>query len=270
MKRSERLAVLSKVLSQNPNKVISLKYFAERFNAAKSSISEDLNIIKAAFDFAQEGEITTIPGAAGGVRYSVKRPSLQINKFLANLCNIIKDEKRIIPGGYIYMTDIIFSPKYSEIVGEIFAQLFVEKQPTCVLTVETKGIPLAIMTARALNVPLIVARRNSRVTEGPSVNISYVSGTDQKIQTMSLPKRALWENARVLIVDDFMRGGGTARGMSDLVAEFKAKVVGVAVLVSTAKPEKKLVKDYTSLLTLESVDLDKKTIDIYPQDRAFS
>jgi purine operon repressor len=264
MRRSERLALLAKILCENPNKVISLNYFGERFGAAKSSISEDLNIIKNAFDAAKEGELTTIPGAAGGVRYRVKKPREEINTFLEELCRILSDEKRIIPGGYIYMTDVIFSPEYSARLGEILAQIFIEKEPTCVLTVETKGIPIALMTARALNVPLVVARRDSRVTEGPSVNISYISGSSQRIQNMSLPKRALSENARVLIIDDFMKGGGTARGMSDLVAEFKAEAVGVAVLVATGAPREKLVRDYTPLLVLEGIDTKKGIINLKP------
>lgn len=266
MRRSERLALISKILCENPNKIISLKYFVELFNVAKSSISEDLSIIKKAFDTAGAGELSTIPGAAGGVRFRVKRSSSEIKAFLETLCKILQDEKRIIPGGYIYMTDIIFSPEYSTKIGEIFAQMYMGKNPTCVLTVETKGIPIALMTARALNVPLVVARRDSRVTEGPSVNISYVSGSSQKIQNMSLPKRALSENARVLLIDDFMKGGGTALGMKELVAEFKADVIGVTVLVSTGTPKEKLIKDYTSLLTLDNIDIEKGLINLRPQD----
>ena len=60
------------------------------------------------------------------------------------------------------MTDVIFSPEYSRKIGEIFSQLFIDREPTCVLTVETKGIPIALMTARALNVPMMVARQDSQ------------------------------------------------------------------------------------------------------------
>ncbi|AYO29287.1 MAG: purine operon repressor [Thermoanaerobacteraceae bacterium] len=264
MRRGERLALLSKILCENPNRVISLKFFSERLDAAKSSISEDLNIIKNAFMLSGEGELSTIAGAGGGVRYRIKKPESEIKSFVETLCENLKDQKRIIPGGYIYMTDVIFSPEYSVKIGEIFAQIFMDREPTCVLTVETKGIPIALMTARALDVPLVVARRDSRVTEGPSVNISYVSGTGQKIQNMSLPKRALSENARVLIVDDFMKGGGTARGMMELSAEFNAEVVGVAVLVATGTPQCKLVKDYTSLMVLDGIDTEKGIINIRP------
>lgn len=262
MRRSERLVLISKILSENPNKVISLNHFSKLLDAAKSSISEDIDIIKTTFELVGAGELVTIPGAAGGVRYRVKKSSSEIRSFLEELREVLREENRIIPGGYLYMTDVMFSPKFSVKIGEIFSQLFIDLDPTCVLTVETKGIPIALMTAKALDVPLIVARRDSRVTEGPSVSISYVSGTGQKIHNMSLPKRALEENARVLLVDDFMKGGGTARGMADLAKEFKAEVVGTAMVISTVNPEEKLVKDYTSLLIFEGIDTKKGEVSI--------
>jgi len=268
MRRSKRLVLLSKFLSDNPNRIFTLKFFGEKYDAAKSSISEDLNIIKDAFLEGGEGVLETIPGAAGGVRFRIKRPPEEIENFLSELCDLLSDRSRIIPGGYLYTTDIIFSPEYASRIGEIFAQIFIDKEPTCVLTVETKGIPLALMTAKALGVPLAVARRDNRVTEGPSVNISYVSGSSQRIQNMALPTRALSKNARVLIVDDFMKGGGTARGMIELVRQFGAEVVGVAVLMGTALPEEKLVKNYVSLIVLEKIDPEQGIIRLKPIELA--
>ncbi|MGB9812915.1 MAG: pur operon repressor [Thermovenabulum sp.] len=264
MRRSQRLVLITKHLTENPNKIIPLKFFAEKFNAAKSSISEDLNIIKSSFSDAREGILETIPGAAGGVRYKVKSSEEKIKAFLQELCDLISDKNRLIPGDYIYLTDIIFSPEYSLRIGEVIAERFIDEEPTCVLTVETKGIPLALMTARALNVPLVVARRDIKVTEGPSVNISYISGSSGRIQNMALPKRALSEKARVLIVDDFMKGGGTARGMTELVREFNAETVGIAVFIATEEPKEKLVKNYTTLLVLEKVETMKGLIKIRP------
>ncbi|MDD4568622.1 MAG: pur operon repressor [Tepidanaerobacteraceae bacterium] len=267
MRRSDRIALISKVLLENPNKIISLNYFSKRLQAAKSSISEDLDIIKNTFITLDEGELSTISGAAGGVRYRPKRSKQDIDAFLQGLCETLRDKKRIIPGGYLYMTDVIFSPEYSCIIGEIFSQIFIHRDPTCVLTVETKGIPIALMTARALNIPMVAARRDSRVTEGPSVSISYVSGSGQKIHNMSLAKRTLSENARVLIVDDFMKGGGTAQGMTELVAEFKGEVIGAAMVMATAIPKEKLVQEYTPLLILEGIDTHKGEIHIRINDK---
>jgi purine operon repressor len=37
-KRNERIAAMVKILSDNPNRLYSLNYFAQRLNAAKSTI----------------------------------------------------------------------------------------------------------------------------------------------------------------------------------------------------------------------------------------
>jgi len=90
--------------------------------------------------------------------------------------------------------------------------------------VETKGIPLAFATAKQLGVPLMIARHNSEATDGPSVNINYVSGSSKKIQTMVLPMRALKGHSRLLFIDDFMKGGGTAKGIIDMAKELNVRL----------------------------------------------
>ena len=57
----------------------------------------------------------------------------------------------------------------------------------------------------------------------------------------------------MLIIDDFLKGGGTAQGLIDMMAEFNAEVTGVGVLIATRQPEQKLISDYVPLLEL-SVD----------------
>src|SRR5699024_6150359 len=123
-----------------------------------------------------------------------------------------------------------------------------------VMTVETKGIPLAYATANFLNVPVVIVRRDSRVTEGSVVSINYVSGSTKRIQTMSLARRVMPEASKVLIIDDYMKAGGTARGMIDLLKEFNAKVVGLGVLAEAADVEERLVDDYVSLAKIAQLD----------------
>ena len=137
-----------------------------------------------------------------------------------------------------------------------------ELAPDCIMTVETSGIPLAMAVARAFNVPLVIARHSSDITEGSTVNINYVSGSSKTIQTMAMPKRALQPNSRVLIVDDVMKGGGTAKGMLALAQEVGAQVVGMAFLMDTATPERKLVDNYISFFTLQHADEENQCVKV--------
>lgn len=114
--------------------------------------------------------------------------------------------------------------------------------------------------ASQLNAPVVIVRRDSKVTEGPTVSINYVSGSTKRIQTMVLSKRSLTEGSRVLIVDDFMKAGGTVIGMISLLEEFNATVAGIAVLVEAEKIEERLVDNYLSLVQLSDVDLKEKRL----------
>ena len=130
------------------------------------------------------------------------------------------------------------------------------------MTVATKGIPLAYAVANYLNVPVVIVRRDSMVTEGPTVSINYVSGSTKRIQTMVLSKRSLAEGSKVLIIDDFMKAGGTVNGMISMLEEFRAHVAGIAVLVEAERADERLVDDYLSLIKLSDVDLKQRQINM--------
>jgi len=80
-----------------------------------------------------------------------------------------------------------------------------------------------------------------------------------------LPKKALTPGSKVLIVDDFMKAGGTAKGMQELVSEVGATTVGTYFLIASKEPAKKIIADYSALLLLKSVDEEAHKIDIVPE-----
>lgn len=264
MSKTERLIAITKLLLERPGFQFGLNQFSEEFECAKSTLSEDLSTIQRVLKRIGKGVLESTIGAGGGVRYTPSVSKEEINSFSNQLCNTISDKKRIIPGGYLYLSDIIFSPQISNKVGEIFSSIYSDLQGDYVVTVETKGIPFALKTAHYLNLPLVVVRREAKVTEGPAVSITYVSGSSGRIQTMSLPKRAIEKGSKVIFIDDFMKAGGTAKGISELMAEFGAEVVGNGVFISTNEPELKLIKEYTTLLKLNKVDGANKYIEIIP------
>mgnify|MGYP005836406775 CR=1 FL=1 len=264
LQRNERIAVLLKVLSDSPGKIFTLGHFTEMFGSAKSTISEDIDIVQNLLGRFEFGSIETISGAAGGIRFVPTVSEKKADSIIERLCKDLSARERILPGGYLYMLDVIYNPEKVSEIGSIFAGRFFTKNIDYVLTVETKGIPLAFITAKYLNVPLVIVRHYNEATDGASVNINYVSGSSKKIQTMVLSLKAIKRNSRLLFIDDFMKGGGTAKGIVEIAKEFDCEVAGIGVLVETAKPEKKLVDNYFSLLTLYTVDDENGIIDIKP------
>ena len=123
---------------------------------------------------------------------------------------------------------------------------------------------MALMTAKAMNIPLLIIRKNSKISEGSSLGITYVSGTSGSVQTMGLPRRNIKEGSRVILIDDFMRGGGTLKGMHDLMKEFKVEVAATGVLISTTLPEEKMIDNYFSLLELDEQSVNNK---VWPNEK---
>ena len=171
----------------------------------------------------------------------------------------------MLPGGFLYYSDILSTPDIVNRMGEIIATEYYPCEPNFVLTMETKGIPVAFATANALGVPLVIARHSSKVYEGSAVNINYVSGTG-RMEMMSLSRKAVQENQRALIVDDFLRGGGTARGMVELMREFNVQVVGMAFVMATVTPEKKRVTGEKALMTLTVEGGEPATATVRPAE----
>ncbi|CEG29546.1 pur operon repressor [Bacillus sp. B-jedd] len=261
-RRSERLIDMTNYLLERPRELIPLTFFADRYSSAKSSISEDLGIIKEIFENRGVGTLQTVPGAAGGVRFLVKIGEDQAKAFIEELCGLIARPDRLLPGGYLYLADILGDPSIVQTAGKIIASAYASAKIDVVMTIATKGIPLAYAVATQLNVPVVIVRRDNKVTEGPQVSINYVSGSAKRIQTMVLSKRSLAEGSRVLIVDDFMKAGGTVTGMVSLLEEFKASVAGIAVLVESEEIEERLVDEYISLVKLADVDVREKQIKV--------
>lgn len=266
IQRNERLAVIMKVLCDHPNKVFTLGHFSEMFGSAKSTISEDLDFLQKTFEKNALGNICTISGASGGVKYIPFMSENEIQKTLEELARELSNQDRVLPGGYLYMLDIIYNPEWVNKIAMMFASKFSKLELDCVITVETKGIPLAFATAQYLDVPLVIVRHYNEATDGASVNINYVSGSAKKIQTMVLPMKSLKRNSKLLFIDDFMKGGGTSKGIIEMANQFDSEVVGIGVLIETNQPHKKLVDKYYSLVTLNTVlELqDNTNIDIKP------
>jgi purine operon repressor len=262
-RRSERLIDMTNYLLEHPHQLVSLTFFAERYSSAKSSISEDLGIVKETFEQRGIGTLQTVPGAAGGVKFFVKVGEEEAKLFVQELCGLIANPDRLLPGGYLYLTDILGDPTIVQKVGRMIASVYASAKIDVVVTVATKGIPLAYAVARQLNAPVVIVRRDNKVTEGPTVSINYVSGSTKRIQTMVLSKRSLAEGSKVLIVDDFMKAGGTVMGMISLLEEFNAVVAGIAVLVEAEKINERLVDEYLSLIQLSDVDVKEKTISVH-------
>ena len=77
IKRNERLGAMTRLITEDPNRIHTLSEFCELFGSAKSTISEDIDLIAESLEHFDLGRLETVAGAAGGVRY---RPMMSAEK----------------------------------------------------------------------------------------------------------------------------------------------------------------------------------------------
>ncbi|KRL53013.1 MULTISPECIES: pur operon repressor [Lacticaseibacillus] len=260
VRRSDRLIDMTRYLLERPHTLVPLTFFSKRYESAKSSISEDLAIVRRTFAQRQTGILETVPGAAGGVRYIPIMGKAEATDFIGAMANRLSETDRLLPGGYVYLSDLLGTPDVLRQIGRLIATQYLDQKVDAVMTVATKGIPIAQSVSQFLNVPFVIVRRDSKITEGSTVSVNYVSASSARIEKMELSKRSLAAGSGVLIVDDFMKGGGTVNGMRSLIAEFDAKLVGISVFAEGNFSGDRMVSDYTSLIRVDEVDTKANTL----------
>lgn len=263
-RRSDRLIDMTRYFMERPHTLVSLTFFAERYESAKSSISEDLAIIKRTVKLRGIGILETIPVATGGAIFIPSIDEDEARAFIEDMTEQLSHQDRLLPGGYVYLSDLLGRPDVLRYVGRVIARQYIDKQIDAVMTVATKGVPIAQSVASYLNVPFVIVRRDSKITEGSTVSVNYVSGSSERIEKMELSKRSLKRGSHVLVVDDFMKGGGTVNGMKSMIEEFESELVGITVFAEGAFDGRRMVEDYTSLLKVDSVNTIDKTIHVSP------
>ncbi len=247
--RNLRLVKLMTEFFIRPTLPHSLTTFANELDVSKTIIGDDLNALNRAVTELGIGSFTVGKGRAGGARF-VPCLSKEIReKFLSNLAVELSKPDRVLPGGLIYYSDLIFQPDIAIKLAYCIASLYANTKVDTVLTSEVKGIPVALFVAQALGAKLAVCRFRNRASDGAAVAVHFPTSSGD-VRTMYMGTRQVEQKSRVLIVDDFLRGGSTITGMVLMAEQFKANIVGVATIIANAKPKLKLRKDCKSLLTL--------------------
>ena len=106
-----------------------------------------------------------------------------------------------------------------------------------VVTIETSGLAYAVVTAIELgNVPVVFAKKSkSKIVDENNVYKALIKSFTRGTTTeVTIDKRFLNKNERILIVDDFLAEGNAAKGLIDLCEQAGAKVVGFATVIDKA------------------------------------
>ena len=117
-------------------------------------------------------------------------------------------------------------------IGAEFYRIFKDEGINKILTIAASGIPIACMTARHFNVPVVFAKKaKSKNIDGDvytSTVHSYTYGRDYDI---TLAQKFLGPQDRVLILDDFLANGKAMNGLLDVCRQAGASVGGIGICI---------------------------------------
>lgn len=117
-------------------------------------------------------------------------------------------------------------------IGEEFVRRFEGEPIDKILTIESSGIAVSVMTGLLLHVPVIFARKKKPKVASDDVYAAKVySYTKQESNTIMVSKQFLQKGDNVLIIDDFLANGEAAAGLANIVRQAGAHVVGIGIVI---------------------------------------
>jgi adenine phosphoribosyltransferase len=106
-----------------------------------------------------------------------------------------------------------------------------DSRPDVVVGVESRGFVLGGALAYALGTGFVPVRKQGKL---PSRTLSVAYSLEYGEAVLEIHDDAVTPGQRVLIVDDLLATGGTARATVDLVEKLGGEVIGIAFLVELA------------------------------------
>jgi xanthine phosphoribosyltransferase len=119
-----------------------------------------------------------------------------------------------------------------EEIGREFKRRFADCEITKILTIEASGIGIACIAAQSFKVPVLFAKKNQTKNIAGEVYTSKVeSFTHGRIYDIIVAKEFLRFEDKVLIIDDFLANGAALLGLSKLIKDAGATLVGAGIVI---------------------------------------
>jgi adenine phosphoribosyltransferase len=144
--------------------------------------------------------------------------------------SLIRDVPDFPTPGILFkdITPLLADPRAFHIVLDSIAERYIGQHIDAVVGVEARGFIFGGALAARLNASFVPARKPGKLpAEVDRVGVK----TEYSVTELEMHKRSLPEEARVVIVDDVLATGGTARAAAELVRRQNAHVVSYAFVI---------------------------------------
>ncbi|MCQ2555354.1 MAG: xanthine phosphoribosyltransferase [Clostridia bacterium] len=117
-------------------------------------------------------------------------------------------------------------------MGEEFKKRFEGKPINKILTIEASGIGIACAVATPFHVPLVSAKKSTRINiDGDVYTAEVESFTHKTKNQIIVSKKFLTPDDHILIIDDFLANGCALQGLISLVNQAGGTVEGIGIAI---------------------------------------
>ena len=161
----------------------------------------------------------------------------------------IRQDGKILPGDILKIDSFLnhqIDVKLMDQIGEEFYNLFKDKKPTKILTIESSGIAIAAAASRYFDyLPIVFAKKTVAANMAKGAYEAKEHSYTRNIEyTVQVSKEYLHEDDRVLILDDFLANGEAMNALISICKQAKATIVGCgSVVCKTYQPGEKRIRD---------------------------
>ncbi len=147
--------------------------------------------------------------------------------------NLIADVPNFPKPGIIFkdITPVLEDPAGFAMVIDTFAERYAQMDISHFVGIESRGFIFASALALKLHKGLVLARKPGKL---PRETFCATYDLEYGQDSLEIHQDALNSNDRVVIVDDLIATGGTAKAVSDLVRLCGAEPVELAVVIELA------------------------------------
>ena len=117
-------------------------------------------------------------------------------------------------------------------MGAEFKKRFADRPINKILTIEASGIGIACVVAQHFGVPVVFAKKTKSINiEGEMYTAEVESFTHKCKNQVIVAKKFLSEDDHVLIIDDFLAKGKALDGLTTLIQDSGAELVGAGIVI---------------------------------------
>lgn len=117
-------------------------------------------------------------------------------------------------------------------IGAEFKRRFDGVPVTKILTVESGGIAVASLTATYFHVPVLYAKKTHAANMDDDVLTAEAYSFTRRMKCrLSVSKRFIEPEDKILIIDDFLANGEASLAMADIVHLAGAEVAGIGIVI---------------------------------------